>query len=172
MRRTEGSKTRGFTIVELLIVIVVIAILVAVVVVSYNGINTRAANAKRDSDVAVYSKAILAARLTTGRALRYITNNNWSVGYCAASSGNPGNVEPKDLPKSHACWTQYYDNLSRIGAAAGMNLSGLRAGDARGNPYTLDENEGESCASDQMYSYTGNGAAVLTIKVIPRLSEC
>lgn len=172
MRRTEGSKTRGFTIVELLIVIVVIAILVAVVVVTYNGINTRAANAKRDSDVAVYYKAILAARLTTGQPLRYITNYSWSMGYCSASSGNPGNVEPKDLPKSHACWTQYYDNLSRIGAAADMNLSGLRAGDARGNPYTLDENEGESCASDRMYSYTGNGAASTVIKTIPRISEC
>lgn len=172
MRRTEVSKTRGFTIVELLIVIVVIAILVAVVAVSYNGINTRAANAKRDSDVAVYYKAILAARLTTGQPLRYITNYSWSMGYCSASSGNPGNVEPKDLPKSHACWTQYYDNLSRIGAAAGMDLSGLRAGDARGNPYMLDENEGESCASDRIYSYTGNGAAALVIKEIPRLSEC
>ena len=172
MKQAVGGHTKGFTIVELLIVVVIIAILAALVIVSYNGISTRAASAKRDSDVAMYSKAIMAARLTTGQALRYITNNSWSMGYCAASSGNPGNVEPKDLPKSHACWTQYYDNLSRIGAAAGMNLSGLRAGDARGNPYTLDENEGESCASDRMYSYTGNGAASTVIKTIPRISEC
>lgn len=36
------TKTRGFTIVELLIVIVVIAILAAITIVAYNGITTRA----------------------------------------------------------------------------------------------------------------------------------
>lgn len=41
----------GFTIVELLIVIVVIAILAAIVIVAYNGIQNRARDAKRQSDL-------------------------------------------------------------------------------------------------------------------------
>lgn len=42
---------RGFTIVELLIVIVIIGILTAVVIVAYNGIQDRARNAVRLSDI-------------------------------------------------------------------------------------------------------------------------
>lgn len=38
----KQTKSRGFTIVELLIVIVVIAILAAITIVAYNGIQTRA----------------------------------------------------------------------------------------------------------------------------------
>jgi len=38
----KQTKARGFTIVELLIVIVVIAILAAITIVAYNGIQTRA----------------------------------------------------------------------------------------------------------------------------------
>lgn len=49
---------RGFTIVELLIVIVVIGILAAITIVAYNGIQTRAENNKTISAVTAYVKAI------------------------------------------------------------------------------------------------------------------
>ena len=39
---TKQTKSRGFTIVELLIVIVIIAILAAITIVAYNGITARA----------------------------------------------------------------------------------------------------------------------------------
>lgn len=42
---------KGFTIVELLIVIVVIAILAAIVIVAYNGITARAANVRVQTDI-------------------------------------------------------------------------------------------------------------------------
>jgi prepilin-type N-terminal cleavage/methylation domain-containing protein len=47
---------RGFTIVELLIVIVVIAVLAAITIVAYNGIQQRANNAKTMSAVEAYVK--------------------------------------------------------------------------------------------------------------------
>jgi len=42
---------KGFTIVELLIVVVVIAILAAITIVAYNGIQTRARDSSRDAAV-------------------------------------------------------------------------------------------------------------------------
>lgn len=52
------TKSSGFTIVELLIVIVIIAILAAITVVAYNGIQVRAENTKTIQGVSQYIKAI------------------------------------------------------------------------------------------------------------------
>ena len=165
---------KGFTIVELLIVIVVIGILAAIVIVAYNGIQDRAQSSKRDADTNQYYQAILAARIATGKTLRDITGSSYSTGQCISVASNPSGTEPKDLPKSHACWTQYYDNLDKIGTAANMNLSSLRAGDTKGNPYTLDENEGESncTTTDRMYYFRGSGIWYQQIKDIPLSGNC
>lgn len=53
-----APKNRGFTIVELLIVIVVIGILAAIVIVAYNGIQLRARNANTASVINAYKKAL------------------------------------------------------------------------------------------------------------------
>ena len=50
-KQTHYSNKRGFTIVELLIVIVVIAILAAISIVAYNGIQDRAKNIRVQSDI-------------------------------------------------------------------------------------------------------------------------
>ena len=50
---------KGFTIVELLIVIVVIAILAAISIVAYSGIQQRARDSQRVQDMATIKKALL-----------------------------------------------------------------------------------------------------------------
>lgn len=52
------QKQRGFTIVELLIVIVVIAILAAITIVAYNGVQARGRDARRVSDMQAIVKAL------------------------------------------------------------------------------------------------------------------
>ena len=71
------KSTSGFTIVELLIVIVVIGILAAIVIVAYNGVQARARDSKRVTDMAAIQKAL---------ALYKIDN-----GVYPASAPNPGN---------------------------------------------------------------------------------
>jgi type II secretion system protein G len=71
-KQSSPNQTRaGFTIVELLIVIVVIAILAAITVVAYNGIQQRAKDSQRKSDIAAITKAL---------ELYYIDNGRYPAG--------------------------------------------------------------------------------------------
>jgi len=63
-----SRKNRGFTIVELLIVIVVIAILAAVTTSAYNGIQTRAINTKTLNAVSNWDKILKMYKVIKGTA--------------------------------------------------------------------------------------------------------
>lgn len=56
--QTTKNSSRGFTIVELLIVIVVIGILAAITIVAYSGIQSRARDSDRKSDLASIVKVM------------------------------------------------------------------------------------------------------------------
>jgi len=121
------TKQTGFTIVELLIVIVVIGILAAIVIVAFNGVQQRATVQQVNSDLNNLTKAIKSARINENKTLREITGSGCT-----------------------RCGTQatYEQSLDRIGAAAGMNLSGLKKGNPWGVNYAIDENEGENMANN------------------------
>ena len=167
-----ARKSPGFTVVELLIVIIVIAILAAITVVAYNGIQTRAKNSKRDADLAQLDKAIRIARLNTGNTTVAITGTGMSTYGCTVAGGNTSATEPRLLPKSNACWTQYYSFLTNIGNASGTNLNALRDGDTTGNPYYINENDGENnggnyCTGDDLGYFTGSGVSFLVTRNVP-----
>lgn len=61
------AKKKGFTIVELLIVIVVIGILAAISIVAYNGIQNRANNAKTASAINILKKALMSYAIDNAR---------------------------------------------------------------------------------------------------------
>lgn len=65
---------RGFTIVELLIVIVVIAILAAITIVAYNGVTSRANDSARQADANALMKKI---------EMRFAESGEYGYGYGA-----------------------------------------------------------------------------------------
>jgi prepilin-type N-terminal cleavage/methylation domain-containing protein len=70
------KKERGFTIVELLIVIVVIGILAAITIVAYNGVQSRARNSAAQSAAENVAKKLEAFNAATGAYPVHNTTNN------------------------------------------------------------------------------------------------
>ncbi len=139
MKKTWAQKQKGFTIVELLIVIVVIGILAAITIVAYNGVQTRANQSKIDTDMRNLRQAIDIARNQNSVALRYVTLSLSTGSGCWSKATN---TDLATLNKtSDACWTAYTTALSRISSVSNINVNNLV--DPWGRPYYIDENEGE-----------------------------
>lgn len=80
-----GIKQKGFTIVELLIVIVVIAILAAITVVAYNGIQQRAKDSALQSNLASAARLMHIAKVDS-------TNETYPLSLPADTKANQGVV--------------------------------------------------------------------------------
>ena len=76
----QTHKQRGFTIVELLIVIVVIAILAAISIVAYNGIQQRATDSRRAQDFSSIYKAILAYEIVNNGVPSTVGSGSYTQG--------------------------------------------------------------------------------------------
>ncbi|HEX7483788.1 MAG TPA: type II secretion system protein [Candidatus Saccharimonadales bacterium] len=82
----KTKNSRGFTIVELLIVIVVIAILAAITIVAYNGIQQRSQNTKSASAATAWLKALHLYKVENG-SWPTIYNVCLGTGYKFGSDG-------------------------------------------------------------------------------------
>lgn len=102
-----GSKQKGFTIVELLIVIVVIAILAAITIVAYNGIQARARDAQRSSDISSLAK---------GLELYYIDKGEYPDSYNGGTT-SAGNYWTSTADGS---WVTFLNRLAPYMKAAGL----------------------------------------------------
>lgn len=90
-RAGSVSARRGFTIVELLIVIVVIGILAAISVVAYTGIQDRARDSQRISDIQTIVKALEIYKTNNGVYPDEVGTTNasgWEVTHNGTSATN------------------------------------------------------------------------------------
>ena len=79
LNKQKLKDSRGFTIVELLIVIVVIAILAAITIVAYNGISNRAKTQSAQASASAIQKKIEAYNAATGNYPTDATNSAFTA---------------------------------------------------------------------------------------------
>lgn len=84
------KKQTGFTIVELLIVIVVIGILAAITVVAYNGIQERARDTQRITDIAAIGRALQLWSIDSGKSFEVMNEGYHDAGATGYYNGNYG----------------------------------------------------------------------------------
>lgn len=90
----DKQKQTGFTIVELLIVIVVIAILASVTIVAFSGVQERARDAKRVSDMNTLVKSMNIWAIQTGNRPIDNGSNGSGTGYgWVYAGGYPVTIE-------------------------------------------------------------------------------
>lgn len=137
---------RGFTIVELLVVIVVIAILAAIGTMAFSGVQERARNAQRAADVNTITKALEAYYVTEGHypdaVGSTLLNAHWSTTADASWSKLRDALVPvyiSELPTEPIATTgiDFRNNTAGYGYAYYANNGGSYCGVARGQMYVL-----------------------------------
>lgn len=101
---------RGFTIVEVLIVVVVIAVLASITIVSYNGITTRAESAKTSDAVSAYLRTLVGYRALNGGNYPTVPD---AVPFGYVCIGEPGTRCGNLTDNTYACFgvaDVYYDS--------------------------------------------------------------
>lgn len=153
-------KRRGFTLIEILVVIAILGVLSAVVLASLNAARSRAGNAAARSDLKQILKAIQIAQAEQNKPLWQITGSGCSdCGTCRTAP------DLRNVPTNHACYTTWVNNITAIQNATNGQYTSLTkiTRDPWGSPYTIDENEGEvvgnPCANqDSLRSVGPDGA--------------
>lgn len=171
----KTTTSKGFTIVELLIVIVVIAILAAITIVAYNGIQQRARDTDRKTDIAALVKAMSAWSVQEGKTPMqtaagyndggtgwvYATNYTNNIETVLKNAGVlSGNVRDPQTPLGNGSYMFYQCNTVTKKDTYGF-FAHLESPDAAENDYAKWQAEG--CAATPTNSaYTMNYARMFS----------
>lgn len=126
---------KGFTLIELIIVISILAVLSIIGITSYNRAQDNSKIAKAKADLEAIRDAIMIARITSDKALIDITGSFCSEYPCRTAG------DLRKLPSNHSCITNWQSFRTKISALNGDILAFDT--DPWGSPYLIDENEKE-----------------------------
>jgi len=132
--RTSYKDTKGFTIVELLIVVVVIGILAAITVVAYTGINRQAASSASQSSANQASKKLLTYALEHGEeypatlaAAGIANSGSTTFQYSVNNSSTPKTFCVTATTKAESYWVSNSKTNPTSGGCAGHGVGGVAA---------------------------------------------
>jgi type II secretion system protein G len=147
-----NKQNKGFTIVELLIVIVVIGILAGLVITTYNGIQQKARNTERTTDLKTFQSQLEAYNANNGRyptATDLSTTGSSNVTWIAANLKGMDKETLSD-PKANP-----------------HDFSLLNTGTGTANKYTYVpspsgcDNSATDCASYKLYAVPEGGGSTI-----------
>lgn len=131
---------KGFTLIEMLLVIVIIGLLSSIILVSVNTARTQARYARAKADLNQFLKLINVARADSLKTFIEITGSGCSECTCRGK----GNIQL--LPETDSCWITYQNAVSALNnVASGAITFNRPISDPWGAPYLFNENEGEAC---------------------------
>jgi len=136
--RLDKQNLRGFTIVELLIVIVVIAILAAISIVAYNGIQQRGRDSNRQSGLANIQKAL---------ELYYVDNGQ----YPPSTSCGSTSINSHWCSSNDNSWSTFQSRITNNFISAlptdPTNTTGINITGSSGYSYGYFSHTSEKCGS-------------------------
>lgn len=149
---------KGFTIVELLIVIVVIGILAAIVSVAYNGVQTKAKNSQTVNAVASWVKAMEMYKVDNG--------NYPTVNSCL------GNANTYANESNGVCWGADTSTTWQFKPALATALSDYMS--SLPEPSSQNINTAADVRRGAMYYYSSPGGEEIRVSIIgiTSQSEC
>jgi prepilin-type N-terminal cleavage/methylation domain-containing protein len=146
---------RGFTLIELILVVAIIGVLASIVIASFASARTSAKVARTQQELKQLAEAMFWAKSNSELGLPQITGYTWSAGPCFGTGDLRGN--------GGVCYTRWVADLSAIELAGGGVYGSLTRFDRDpwGSPYLLDENERDVapyyCNPDNIYSAGPDG---------------
>lgn len=132
---------KGFTIVELLIVIVVIAILAAITLVSYNGIQRRAVNTSTIQTVQEWVKLLSASYVINGTIMVDRAPEDYTI--CLGTTDQYPETDHLDEGQ---CYYKSHTSgqlMAKLDGIANLNMTTVETDYFRGMQYGFDNSEGD-----------------------------
>ena len=145
--KINNNKLKGFTLIEMILVVTIIAILATSVLVGLGGARTSARNARRVADL---------RNLQNGLELYYNKNGYYcpGSGYSTLTTCLQGLMRLPQDPLSSSGWRYYYQSTGRTnqGYILGARLEGVTLSDSimqdSLSGVSVEGNQCKTCSSD------------------------
>jgi prepilin-type N-terminal cleavage/methylation domain-containing protein len=147
-----NKQNKGFTIVELLIVIVVIGILAGLVITTYNGIQQKARNTERTTDLKTFQSQLEAYNANNGRYPTSTDLGSTSANNVTFIAGNLKGMDKETLRDPKATAGNY---------ALGTSTTPTNQYSYVPAPASCD-NSATDCTSYKLYATPEGGGSVIT----------